>query len=138
MNVGATDERGEATTLAHGPTVSARREADQLAKAPCTVALIGEPDRERDLRQRKLRAGNELLRPLDPALKQVTVRRNTLGLLEGAREMKNREADDIRQRLDRDVLLEVRRDVFLHSAQRSRRQPTTRLEGSQIRRFARH
>src|SRR5215469_15007971 len=49
---------------ARRPAIPARRDPDELTKAPGTVTLIREAGGERDLRQRKLRGGEQLLHPL--------------------------------------------------------------------------
>src|SRR5689334_16270162 len=67
------------------------------------VTLIAKPAVESDLTERKIGFRHQPLRPFQPPLHQVGVRRGSGRLFEGASEMAPRQAGDLRQRLQRYV-----------------------------------
>jgi hypothetical protein len=106
---------------AHRPSVVARAYADMFAEAPRAMALIRKADRYCYFRKRKVGAGEQLHGTLDPTLDQVVVRRHTFGLLERTGEIKQRQARDAGERVDRDLLAKMRVDIFANPPQGLRR-----------------
>src|SRR5262249_30648653 len=79
-------------------------------------ALIAKPAVERDLTERGLGFHQQPRRPVEPSLHQVGVRGSSDRLLECPGEMAPREAGNLRQRLQTDVLSEMVVDILAHAA----------------------
>jgi len=65
---------------------------EDLTKMPCHMALVKEPDGQRNVGQMQIGAGQQFLSSLDSPSRQITVRRHTCRPPEFPREMKNGEA----------------------------------------------
>jgi len=87
------------------------------------MALIGKAGRQGDLGQRQLGISQQLLDMIQPPAQQVTVRRHSYGLVEGAREMISRESCHGREGIEADLLVKMRFDVIANAAREAGRQP---------------
>src|SRR5262249_20804174 len=96
--------------------------AEVPPEAAGKVTLVAEPAVERDLAQRNIRFLEQPLRPFQPPLQQIGVRRGSDRLFECPGAMAPPQSGDLRQRLQRDVLGEMRVDMIAHAAQRARGQ----------------
>ena len=74
------------------------------------VALVGEAGGEGDVRERELRVAEHLLDMLEPAAKEIAVRRNAERLLESAGEVVRGETGDGREGVEADLFADVRFD----------------------------
>src|SRR5262245_39853240 len=94
------------------------------------MALVGKPGCQRDLRKRKVGLGKKILRSLHPALDEIFVRGHAFRLLECTGEVIHRKPGNAGERLDADILLQVRLNELADASQRSRRQaaPNTRAQ----------